>query len=142
MQGCEAMMRHVFEAQGLAKEQRIPCQRTDTFILPGCAPFHVLSFQFRCPLPKLHMEQRLASQFMSLCKKSRSSVEWMERFFLQRVVHNPYRVLNLGWHESWRHSKAHKKAKTACFTLISVNGRLASLHKELLKSIQSGESAA
>lgn len=51
-QAGEGLVKLVFESQGLEEERSIDCQfskrRSDAFISPGRASFHVLSFQFYC----------------------------------------------------------------------------------------------
>lgn len=127
MQSGEIPVRLEFEPQGLAKEQSMACQlckwRSNACIFSGCARFHVLSFWFRCPILNLHMERRLnvvVSQFTHLEK-------WMKNL-VPDVAHNPYRVLNTGWHDPLKHSLTHKRAKTDCFTLNLANASQLDFH--------------
>lgn len=58
-QAGEGLVKLLFESQGLEEERSIGCQfckrRSDAFISPGRASFHVLSFQFYChPIETAH----------------------------------------------------------------------------------------
>ena len=69
---------------------------------------------------------------MHLHKKNRLSVEWMV-FSLQNVVLNPYRVSDLGCHNSQRPIKAHKKTQRQ--TVVAF---LMSFHTNFSKCFSTG----